>query len=175
VLDDAATTQATLEDVLKRFAGKPEADLARGRVHLAYGRSPQAVEAFAAAEKTLSQQQAAPRVLADARTWLGRAQYYNNELAKARGSFEEAVRLDPSNAEAHYNLGLLLFEQDQLASARTSFARAVEVSPIHADAWFYLGDAARRMGDRQKAREAAQMYLKLAPKGDLAAEARRLL
>jgi tetratricopeptide (TPR) repeat protein len=175
LMNDDDTTNATLQEVLKKWAGFPEADLAVGRVKLAFSQAPQAVEKFAAADKALTARGAPPRVIADARTWLGRAQYFNNDLTKAKQSFEEAGKLDPSAAEPQYQLGLLYYEQQQLPLSRAQFEKTVQLNPNYADAYFYLGDCARQMKDGAKAREALQSYLKLAPKGDFAAEARRML
>jgi len=45
--------------------------------------------------------------------------YRHRDLAQAQRWWERAVALDPSNAEAHYNLGLLLADTGQYDAART--------------------------------------------------------
>jgi Tfp pilus assembly protein PilF len=135
----------------------------------------QAVNAFTAADKSLTARGAPPRLLSEARGWLGRAFYFNNELAKARVALEDAVRLDPSNADAHFHLGLLFVDQGNLAQARTAFQHATEVNVGLADAWFFYGDTSRQLGDKAKANLGYQTYLKLAPKGDYASEAKKYL
>ncbi len=172
-LDDRDGVNAVLTEVLKKFSGRAEADLARGRVHVANGAFAQAIDAFLAAGKAMAAGVAPPRQVSDGLAWLGRAYYFNNELAKARASLEEAARLDPSNVEAYFHLGLLLVDQGQLALARAAFQRATDANPGFPDAWFFLGDTSRRLGDRGKAISAYAVYLRLVPKGDYAAEARK--
>ena len=174
-LDDKDGVNAVLTEAVKKFSGRAEADLARGRVHVANGAFGQAIEAFIAADKGFTGRGAPPRLVSEARSWLGRAYYFNNELAKARAALEDAARLDPSNVDAHFHLGLLFVDQGQLAPARTAFQHATEANPGFADAWFFFGDTSRQLKDRAKATLGYQTYLKLFPKGDYAAEARKYL
>jgi tetratricopeptide (TPR) repeat protein len=175
LLDDVTAAEAQVTAFEKAAPGRAEPLLARGRLLLALGRSAPAAQVFAAADKLLGDRKAPPRLLADARGWLGRALYFDGNLPKAKAVLEEAARLDPSNAEVQFTLGLLLYDQKQVAPARAAFQRAVEQNPVHADAWFYLGDTARKLGDKVKARLAFKTYLEIAPKGDLVAEIRRLM
>jgi tetratricopeptide (TPR) repeat protein len=172
--EDKEAVSATLAEVVKKFAGKPEADLARGRVYVASGSLGPAVEALGKAEKALTAANAPPRRLADAKAWLGRALYFNNELGKAKTLLEEASKLDPGNVEAHFYLGLLLLDQRQPAAARAAFLAATAANPTFADAWFFYADTSRAAGDKAKAVPAFKKYLELAPRGDYAGEARRL-
>jgi len=47
----------------------------------------------------------------------------------AKSEFLEAVRLKPSYAEAHYNLGLALHQQGKEAESRAEFEKAFEIAP----------------------------------------------
>jgi Flp pilus assembly protein TadD len=47
----------------------------------------------------------------------------------AKSEFLEAVRLKPSYAEAHYNLGLALHQEGKEYEARAEFEKAYEISP----------------------------------------------
>ena len=55
-------------------------------------------------------------------------------LALAKGDeaehhFREAARLDPANANAHYNIALIARARGDLAETRSRLARAVELQP----------------------------------------------
>jgi tetratricopeptide (TPR) repeat protein len=174
-LNDAAAAQAVLAEILKRFHGRPEADLARGRIHLAAVHLPQAVAAFDAACKALASRAAPPRLLADGKTWHGRALYFAGELPKAQVLLQDAAKADPSSFASAYYLGQVLYERGQLPDARAAFDQATKLDPTVADAFFYLGDAAFRLKDAPAAKLALAKYLQLAPRGDFAAEAKRMM
>ena len=57
----------------------------------------------------------------------------------------------PSNARAHYNLGLLLQQQGQLDEAHRALSRAVELEPTNLDSLFALADHALKRGRLQEA------------------------
>jgi tetratricopeptide (TPR) repeat protein len=81
----------------------------------------------------------------DALVWMygGNYFYQTKNEALARQWWDRALALDPSNADAHYNLGLLLFEQGQYESAN-----------IHAQAAYGAGYPLP--GLRDKLREKGQ-------------------
>ena len=54
-------------------------------------------------------------------------------------SSQEAVRLNPENADAHYNLGYWLAQQGQTEQAIAAYRRAIQLSPFDADAYYNLG------------------------------------
>lgn len=72
---------------------------------------------------------------------------------RARASFRqnlEAATLNPSDASAHYNLGLIHQQRGELDAARERFERAVQIDPDEVDAHYQLGRIARqqkRFGD----------------------------
>jgi len=79
---------------------------------------------------------------------------------EARQVLEEAVRLDPENAEAHYRVGILAFRGRRHDVAATHFEKVVALRPVDALAYDYLalslealGDAARAEGAWRRALE----------------------
>jgi len=52
-----------------------------------------------------------------------------NDLAAAIEKFREAVRLDPHNAQAHYQLAIALRRRGALAEARKEFDEARRLAP----------------------------------------------
>ncbi|MCI0417612.1 MAG: tetratricopeptide repeat protein, partial [Acidobacteria bacterium] len=74
-------------------------------------------------------------------------QYYLEQNASGRAvtEFEEAVRLEPNRADAHYNLGVALRQWGDLSGAEVSLRRACELQPRFPEAHFALGLV---LGDR---------------------------
>ena len=176
--NDSPGADAALRDARGRpgLRGAPELDIASVHVHLWVGRSQPAIKAALAGIRGLDARRAPSRVIADAHVWLGRAYYDDGQLAKATPEFQLAGRLDPGNAGAFYYLGLVF---DELGSspdeARQSFQKAIAADPSLAEAHYWLGDLSARMGQSRTARASLERYLELAPKGDYADEARRVL
>jgi tetratricopeptide (TPR) repeat protein len=75
---------------------------------------------------------------------------------RARESFKqnlEAATLNPSDASAHYNLGLIHQQRGELEAARERFERAIQIDDEEIDAHYQLGRIARvqkRFGDAIK-------------------------
>jgi Flp pilus assembly protein TadD len=61
----------------------------------------------------------------------------NNELALF--SFRDAIRLDDTNVDAHYNLGLVYALIGIPAKAMAHFRRVLELQPSHAAARAKIG------------------------------------
>ena len=51
------------------------------------------------------------------------------EATSARAEFDQAIRLKPRYAEAHFNLALALEQQGKEAESRAEFDKAYEISP----------------------------------------------
>ncbi|MCX6093473.1 MAG: tetratricopeptide repeat protein [Candidatus Bipolaricaulota bacterium] len=83
---------------------------------------------------------------------------------KARKAVEEALRLDPSLAEAHASLGILLLESDRnVAKAEEELRHAIELNPNYAQAYHWLG-LVYDFGNREtEAKEAMERALELDP------------
>ena len=79
------------------------------------------------------------------RSYVGEA----TRAQRARASFRqnlEAATLNPSDASAHYNLGLLHQQRREYEEARARFLRAVEIDPEETDAHYQLGRISRAEG-----------------------------
>jgi Flp pilus assembly protein TadD len=59
-------------------------------------------------------------------------------LAEAEAALREAIRVQPREASAHFNLGLLLAERQRPAEARDALRRALELDPRNAGAAYNL-------------------------------------
>lgn len=103
---------------------------------------------------------------------LGVALYQLGDVDAAREAFRKAVQLDPSNGICRYNLGCVLEEQGEIDEAIRHLRCASRVLPNHADARFNLALAYEKRGQRRLAREQWMLYLRHAPNGPWAGEAR---
>ena len=108
----------------------------------------------------------------DAHINLGVALYQMGETAEARAEFYAAVQLDPLNGISRYNLGCVLEEQGEIDEAIDHLQRAARAMPAHADVHFNLALAYEKRGERDMAREQWMLYLRNAPNGPWADEAR---
>ena len=95
-----------LDDVLKRFHGKPAAKLAAGRLAYYFSHDAEARRAFGQARDQLVKSRARPRAVADATYWLGRVRYDDNP-DEARRLLVEATTLDPTLSDGYVFLGLI--------------------------------------------------------------------
>jgi Flp pilus assembly protein TadD len=118
------------------------------------------------------------RVLEKAPKWveahinLGVALYQMGMSEEAREAFLSAVSLDPTNGISRYNLGCVLEEQGKMAEAIEHLSAAARAMPNHADVHFNLALAYEKSGDRPLARAEWILYLRLAPNGPWAEQAR---
>ncbi len=103
---------------------------------------------------------------------LGVALYQMGDAEGARASFIKAVQLDPLNGICRYNLGCVLEEQGEIDEAIRHLKCAARVLPNHADARFNLALAYEKRGQRRLAREQWMLYLRHAPNGPWAEQAR---
>lgn len=175
VAGDNGAVNRVAEEVMRKFPGRPELHLAAGRTALA-AQPPRTQEAraeFSAAKTSLTK--APRRVLADACYLLGYAYYFSDDLASARTQLQEAIKLEPTNADAHGVLGTVYSELQDWGNAAKILGRAVELDPENADAYFALGQALVNLRRVKEGKAALEQYLKRAPQGDRAEEARALL
>jgi len=106
---------------------------------------------------------------------LGVAYYQLGHLTDARDAFLNAVQIDPLNGISRYNLGCTLEELGELDEAIDHLRRAARAMPAHADVHFNLALAYEKRGERQASREQWSLYLKYAPQGPWADQARERL
>lgn len=108
----------------------------------------------------------------DAHINLGVALYQLGKIDEAREEFAAAVQLDPMSGISRYNLGCVLEEQGQIDEAIEHLRRAARAMPGHADVHFNLALAYEKRGERELARTEWLAYLRHAPNGVWADQAR---
>jgi tetratricopeptide (TPR) repeat protein len=150
--------------------------------------APTPEQLFEAAMKCETQPESLPmavenyeRVLELAPDWIdahinkGVALYQMGRIAEARDAFFAAVQLDPLNGISRYNLGCVLEEQGEIEDAIRHLRRAAKAMPAHADVHFNLALAYERKNEGRLAREQWSLYLRYAPSGPWADQARARL
>ena len=98
---------------------------------------------------------------------LGALFFQRGYLDQAEASFEQALRDDPSNAEALYGIGSVYMNQNKNAAARDAFERTVKLPANYPntlpDAWNNLGVIATREGKMDEAVRDLQQALRISP------------
>ena len=84
-------------------------------------------------------------------------------LEAALKSYQQALRLKPDYAEAHYNLGNVLQKQGFLEAAVESYQQALKIKPDYAEAHNNLGNVLEKQGFLEAALECYQKALTFKP------------
>ena len=101
--------------------------------------------------------------LSAAYTLLGLVAGAKSDFAGAEVEFQNAVRENPKNAQAHYQLALLLADRKKYPQALTVIRKASELEPKNAQTKVYLAVILERMGKNPEALQALLEAKKLAP------------
>jgi tetratricopeptide (TPR) repeat protein len=89
------------------------------------------------------------------------------QIRGASGGGTDAVSL--------YNQGVVFWNQSKIAEAKDQFQKAIAAKPDMAEAHYYLGMALLNEGKMAEARASLETYVKLAPTGPHAAEAKDMI
>ncbi len=81
----------------------------------------------------------------------GAAYERRNRDADAAVAYQDAIREDPNNVQAHINLGAALARMGRMDEAREHFQHAAQLSPNNARAHYNLGAALTRAGQYDEA------------------------
>lgn len=81
-------------------------------------------------------------------------------LQKAYDSYSEAVRLQPSDADANFGLAKTLISMDKSAEALPILERAVQLDPTNAAAHFRLSTLYREAGRTEDSKREVDLYKK---------------
>ncbi|WP_460205504.1 tetratricopeptide repeat protein [Scytonema sp. NUACC21] len=91
----------------------------------------------------------------------GRYRFQRKDYKGAIEDFNQAIILNPNNANAYYNRGLLLRELGDALSAVLDFDRALQLNPRHANAYFHRAGARYGIGDESGTIQDLQLAAKL--------------
>jgi tetratricopeptide (TPR) repeat protein len=176
-------TQTPFNPIKRQWVFPFETSERPSKLHAMVGRTPEQLFEvaldFEASTKTLPEAiEIYERVVDLAPDWieahinLGVAYYQTGQISDACEAFRAAVELDPLNGISRYNLGCTLEELGEIDEAIEHLRRAVRSMPAHADVHFNLALAYEKRGERRLAREQWLLYLRYAPAGPWAEQAR---
>ena len=152
-----AELSADLEARIRKNPDDAEALFSLGAICQGYGDAGRAIECFR-------------RVIAlqpdNAKAWynLGVACVARGDFTSAALCLKKAVEKDPRDTRARHDLGLVYRELGDYEAARAEFEVALQEDPSFAPAYFSLGRLYQSaLGDRAKAAECWEKYLRLRP------------
>ena len=96
------------------------------------------------------------------------------EAGKKAAELSAATPGGGASPDAMYNQGVILWNAGKIAEAKTQFEQVIAAKPDHAEAHYQLGMALVNEGNLKGARGEFDTYLKLAPNGPNAAQAKAL-
>ncbi len=94
---------------------------------------------------------------------LGRAYLQVKDWKKAQAAFEREVEHDHENAIAYHSLGVALMRQNRYEEAADHLLTAVGLMYHFPFAHYHLGEALYHLGEYERAAEAFEVTLKMAP------------
>ncbi len=106
---------------------------------------------------------------------LGEVYRRQKKYEEAQKLLDEALRIDNSSWEGHYTLGRVHWELKDITKAGLHIARTIELQPNLAEAHLLAGNIFIRSGLPENALIEYEEYLRLAPKGEFAAQAQALV
>jgi Tfp pilus assembly protein PilF len=103
---------------------------------------------------------------------LGEVYLRNKRLTDAEKIIIEGLTLDSRSWMAHFALGRVYYATGDLSKAGKQIGATIQLNSSFPDAHFVAANIYLRVNNREFAREQFQEYLKLAPKGEFAGQAR---
>jgi tetratricopeptide (TPR) repeat protein len=155
-----------LREAIKEFANYFDAHLALGVEMLRLRKHSEAIEEFERA-RSINPKDSRPYYT------FGLALYEQKKFAVAASIFEAVSRLDPSNAEAQLMRGAALIETGDLDQAEAALKTADRMSEHKlAMAHIHLARLYEKRGDRRRAADQLEIYLRERPDAENAAAIR---
>jgi tetratricopeptide (TPR) repeat protein len=93
----------------------------------------------------------------------GQMQMQGGKPNDAVTTLQGALKSNPDNARAHYELGLAYQQLGNLTSAQSEWQQATNMAPNMLDAWHALGAAQLRSGDNNAVEKTADRLIALQP------------
>lgn len=94
---------------------------------------------------------------------------------EAESSLLAGLELDEKNWHGYFTLSRLYWDNGETTKAAVAIGHTLQLRPDFAEAHLLAGNILLKLGESQRARVEYEEYLRFAPKGDYAAEARELV
>ena len=171
-LIDKGDVDNAIVQLNKAIAIYPDYTRARNRLGVQYlkrRRLPEAAEQF----KVILDKN--PKYF-DARLNFGIVLYEQRHLTDAAEELSRAVSLDSSSAAAHLFWGIAALEMNDLIVAERELVKALLLGgEQYSNAHYYFAHVYLKTGRREEAARELKLFLKAAPAGEMAAQARAIL
>jgi tetratricopeptide (TPR) repeat protein len=112
---------------------------------------------------------------AAARLALGEVHWRQRRYDEAERELLAGLKLDEKNWHGHFTLGRLYWDKDEMMKAGPAIGHTLQLKPDFAEAHLIAGNILLRLNQPERARTEYEEYLRLAPKGEYAADARALI
>jgi tetratricopeptide (TPR) repeat protein len=106
---------------------------------------------------------------------LGEVYWRQKRYEDAERTLIDGLKLNDKNWHGHFTLGRLYWERGDLMKAAPAIGHTLQLKPEFAEAHLLAGNILLRLNQQQRALLEYQEYLRLAPKGEYATQARDLL
>jgi Tfp pilus assembly protein PilF len=106
---------------------------------------------------------------------LGEIYLHQKKYAEAEKILTEGLVIDNRSWPCHFALGRIYYLKGDLSRAGKQIGLTIQLNNAFPDAHFLAGNIYLRVNNREFAREQFEEYLKLAPKGEFAVQARQAL
>ena len=129
------------------------------RLAVRFERYDHALDLFAEVERhACGESIAAAPVMAQGHVW-----GLKGDHARAKAEFQRALRINPDDPVAHFNLGWVCDRQGLPDEALAHFHRAISIKRDLDRAWYGIGIVAVRRGDHARAKEAFLEVVRIEP------------
>jgi tetratricopeptide (TPR) repeat protein len=106
---------------------------------------------------------------------LGEVYRQQQKYAEAEKALQDGLKLDPKSHQGHFALGQVYFAKGDIAKAGPEVGQALQLKPDYAEAYLLAGNLFLRARNAANALQMFEEYLRLEPKGPLAAQTREMV
>jgi predicted Zn-dependent protease len=106
---------------------------------------------------------------------LGEVYWREKRYDEAEKILLEGLKLEERNWHGHFTLSRLYWDKGDVMKAGPEIGRTLQLKPDFAEGHLLAGNILLRLNQPQRAQVEYEEYLRLAPKGEYAAQARNLL
>jgi tetratricopeptide (TPR) repeat protein len=105
---------------------------------------------------------------------LGEVYWRQKRYDEAEKTLQRGLKLDEKSWHGHFTLGRLYWDKGEIAKAGPPIGKTLQLKPDFAEAHLLAGNLLLRLQQQERALVEYQEYLRLAPKGEFAAQTREL-